>query len=231
APLGNGYIASRVAMTNILEEMWGGQTLVLGHRGASAYAPMNTLPAFELAAAQGADGIELDVWLCAGGEQLVILHDATVDHTTDGSGYVFEKSFAELRELDASYQFEAYRGVQIPTLDEVFEAVGRKLLINVEIKADERMIPGTERAVADCIRRHGMSRRVLVSSFSAQVLKNFHEVMPEVPIAFLYDTDTPASEWATIASVPHQAIHPRHTLVDAALMEKARADSHVVNTW
>lgn len=76
-----------------------------------------------------------------------------------------------------------------------------------------------------------MSRRVLVSSFSAQVLKNFHEVMPEVPIAFLYDTDTPASEWATIASVPHQAIHPRHTLVDAALMEKARADSHVVNTW
>lgn len=218
-------------MINLWKEMYGGRTLVFGHRGASAYAPMNTLPAFELAAEQGADGIELDVWLCADGEQLVILHDATVDHTTNGSGSVFAKSFSELRALDASYRFEQYRGVKIPTLDEVFQAVGRRLLVNVEIKADLRMLPGTERAVADCIRRHGMSQRVIVSSFSAQVLKNFRTEMPEVPIGFLYADETPPSEWDLIASVPHEALHPHYPLIDEALMQRTRSAGQIVNTW
>src|SRR4051812_43802081 len=112
---------------NILEDIYQGRNLVYGHRGASAYAPMNTLPAFEMAADMGADGVELDVWLTADRKQLIILHDATVEHTTNGTGYVYEKSFEELRDLDARYKFDAYAGVKLPTLDEVFEAVGKRL--------------------------------------------------------------------------------------------------------
>lgn len=218
-------------MTTWLEDIYGGETLVFGHRGASAYAPMNTLPAFELAAEQGADGIELDVWLPADGDQLIILHDATVDHTTDGTGAIFDKTLRELRELDASYKFPQYRGVKIPTLDEVFEAVGQRLIVNVEIKADPRMRPETAQAVAACIRRHNMDRRVIVSSFAVQVLDAFREVMPEVPIGFLYDEETPPDQWQLAESLAHEAIHPHHTLIDVATMTQAATDGHLVNTW
>jgi len=218
-------------MAGILDELYGGRTLVFGHRGASSYAPMNTLPAFELAADQGADGIELDVWLPADGDQLVILHDVTVDHTTNGSGSILTKTFKECKELDASYRFPQYRGVQIPTLDEVFEAVGHRLIVNVEIKADPAMRPETAAAVANCIRRSGMERRVIVSSFSALVLRGFREVMPEVPIGFLYAEDTPESEWELIQALPHEAIHPHNTLIDEAFMADAAADGYLVNTW
>lgn len=218
-------------MTTWLEDIYGGQTLVFGHRGASAYAPMNTLPAFELAANLGADGIELDVWLPADGDKLIVLHDATVDHTTDGTGPVFTKTFDEIRALDASYKFPEYRGVQIPTLDEVFEAVGHRLFVNVEIKADLQMRPDTAQAVTDCIRRHNMERRVIVSSFSAQVLHAFREVMPDVPIGFLYAEDTPPSEWALIESLAHEAIHPHHVLITAETMAAAATDGHLVNAW
>jgi glycerophosphoryl diester phosphodiesterase len=218
-------------MAGILDEIYGNRTLVFGHRGASGYAPMNTLPAFELAAEQGADGIELDVWLPADGDQLVILHDVTVDHTTNGTGSILTRTLQECKALDASYRFPEYRGVQIPTLDEVFEAVGHKLIVNVEIKADPAMRPETAAAVAACIRRWSMERRVIVSSFSAVVLRGFQEVMPEVPIGFLYAEDTPESEWELVQNFSYQAIHPHHTLIDEALMADAFEDGHLVNTW
>ena len=100
------------------------RTLVFGHRGASAYAPMNTLPAYELAVTQGADGIELDVHLTKD-KQIIIVHDETVDKTTDGTGNVHDMRLAELKELDAGSWFGAeFHGTRLPTLDEVFEAVG-----------------------------------------------------------------------------------------------------------
>lgn len=215
-----------------LDYFYRGRTLIFGHRGASGYAPMNTLPAFELAAAQGADGIELDVWLCGDNKSLVVLHDSTVDHTTDGSGYVYEKTLEELRELDASNKFaDKYRGVQIPTLDEVFEAVGKKLFINVEIKYDARMLPGTEAAVAEKIRHFGLTDTVIVSSFSAQILHNFHKLLPDAAIGFLYAEDTPPSEWELVKDLPHQAMHPHHLLLDAARVAEIKQQDLRINTW
>lgn len=204
--------------------------LIFAHRGASAYAPMNTLPAFELAAEQGADGIELDVWLCGDRQSLVILHDATVDHTTDGSGRVYDMTLAELKELDASHTFDQYRGVKIPTLDEVFEAVGKRVLINVEIKAEPGMLPA-EQAVAGKIVYFGLQERVIVSSFSAHVLRRFRDVMPQVAIAFLHDADTPPTEWDVLGGMQYEARHPNHQQVEAAYMEAAKRDGFRVNTW
>ena len=105
---------------------------VIGHRGAAAYAPENTLPSFEHAVEVGADGVELDLHCTADGH-LVVIHDDTLERTTDGSGAVEERTLEELRGFDAGYRFtpdrgETFpfrgRGVRIPTFEEVLAAVG-----------------------------------------------------------------------------------------------------------
>ena len=93
---------------------------VWAHRGASAYCPENTLPAFAKAMEMGADGIELDVQMTKDGE-LVVCHDEKIDRTSDGKGWLKDFTLAELRNFDFSYGYEAYKGVKIPTLREVFE--------------------------------------------------------------------------------------------------------------
>ena len=155
-----------MTMQTLLDEFYGGRLLVFGHRGARAYAPMNTLPSFELALAQGADGVELDVRLTRDCE-MIIMHNETVDETSDGEGRVADFTLAELKALDAGSWFgEAFKGVRVPTLDEVFEAIGRRTRINVEIKAEGLRSDGIEQKVANAIRRHNLLRSVIVSSFN-----------------------------------------------------------------
>src|SRR4029450_12728715 len=133
--------------------------LIIGHRGASAHAPENTLAAFRLARQQGADGIDLDVTRCLSG-QIVVIHDDTLNRTTNGDGNVNEWALSELLSLDAG------KGERIPTLDEVFETVGPHLLINVEVKNPTTRNSGVEAAVVEVVRRHNMAGRVLFSCFN-----------------------------------------------------------------
>ena len=215
---------------SILDHMYNGHTLIFGHRGASAYAPMNTVPAFELAAEQGADGVELDVHLSKD-KQLIVLHDFTVDHTTDGEGYARDMTLTQLKALDASsHKGLQYKGVQIPTLDEVFQAIGQKLYVNVEIKSETAETDGVEQAVADCLVRNQMQERVIVSSFNPLALKRFREIMPDVPIGYLYMLDfQPGAE--VMEALPHEARHPHHPMIDHAYMEWAKSNHYRVNTW
>jgi glycerophosphoryl diester phosphodiesterase len=109
--------------------------ICLGHRGSSGYAPENTLPAFELAVRQGADMLELDVTLSKDGE-VVVIHDDTVDRTSDGSGLVNNLTVSELKKLDfGSWFARAYAGVRIPTLAEVLDLVKGRCLLDIELKA------------------------------------------------------------------------------------------------
>lgn len=221
-----------------LDHIYQGQTLVLGHRGASAYAPMNTIPAFELAVQQGADGVELDVHLSKDGH-LIVLHDFTIDHTTDSTGYAKDLTLAQLKELDAGKKFSpAFAGTRIPTLDEVFEAVGHNLrLINVEIKSvDLEHTDGVEQATADCIQRHNLQSSIIVSSFNPYALRRFRAILPEVAIGYLYESDTVHSAGGNVAlslmdGVPYEACHPYHPVIDKAYMEAARSSGYRVNTW
>lgn len=215
----------------IKEAMESGQTLVFGHRGAKAYAPMNTIPAYELAYTQGAVGIELDVHRSKDGYP-VIVHDFTVDETTDGEGEVTQKTLSELKGLDAGSWFSGeFVGVRIPTLDEVFEAVGDKLLVNVEIKFMGTQTDGVEQVVAESIRRHNMSERVIVSSFNPYTLKNFRDVMPEVMIGFLYMSGMEMDTESIMGSIPHQARHPHVDMIDKPYMDWAKSHNYYVNTW
>lgn len=208
-----------------------GETLVFGHRGAMAQAPMNTMAAFELAREQGADGIELDVQLSRDGH-LVVIHDDAVDATSDGQGKVGEFTLAELKRLDAGgWYSECFVGQRIPTLDEVFSAFGNDMLVNVEIKAPRDSVDRVERRLAGCVRRHNLRERIIVSCFDPVVLGRVRGMMPMVMQGFLYQPDMPATHYLPLKRLWHEARHPRHEMVDAGYMSWARTQGYFVNVW
>ena len=152
----------------------------LAHRGASALAPENTIEAFRLAVEDGAGGLELDVRMTRDGH-IVVIHDATVDRTTNGSGAVSEMTFHELRRFDAGHDFSPDgeptrpyrgRGVQVPTLGEVLEEFPG-VAVNIDIKAGT---PGIEETLFRVLREADALRRVLVVSIPHARVKRFRKI-------------------------------------------------------
>jgi glycerophosphoryl diester phosphodiesterase len=152
----------------------------LAHRGASARAPENTLEAFRLAVEAGAGGLELDVHVTRDGE-VVVIHDATVDRTTDGSGAVAEMELEEIQRLDAGYHFSPDggrnfpyrgRGVRIPTLTEVYASFP-EARVNADIKEVQS---GAEEAVLRVIRSAGAEERTLIASTEHAVVRRFRRI-------------------------------------------------------
>ena len=198
------------------------RTLVLGHRGASADAPENTLAAFALAREQGADGIELDVHLSADGWPVVI-HDDRVERTTNGTGQVARLTVAELQALDAGAE------QAIPTLDEVFETLGPGFLYNVEIKGLGWRDTGIEAAVADRIEAHHLANQTVVSSFNALVVRRARRHLSRTTLVALIRgrQSSKVGHWLAAAD----ADHPYYTLVDEAYIAWARQRGFRVHVW
>ena len=206
--------------------------VVFAHRGASQYAPENTIAAFELAVSQGADAIELDVKLSADGKAVVI-HDQTVDRTTHGSGRVNQMTLASLKGLNAQYRFDAYAGEQIPTLDEVFESVGKRIFINVELtnyaSRHDNLVP----IVAEIVKRHQLEKEVLFSSFIPVNLKKMKTLLPDVPVALLASQGVlgVASRSALFTQLSPKIIHPYLDDVTPQLMNTERRRGRRVHVW
>jgi glycerophosphoryl diester phosphodiesterase len=161
------------------------QPIIFAHRGASAHAPENTLAAFELALAQNADAIELDVKLSADGHAVVI-HDTTVNRTTSSYGRVKDLSFGQLRSLDAGSSFaQSYRGEKIPALEEVFEALGKRTFINVELTNYSTPRDALVETVCMLVKQFRLQQRVMFSSFFASNLSKARAYLPEVPRGLL----------------------------------------------
>lgn len=207
--------------------------LNIAHRGASKLAPQNTLTAFEKAVEVGADGIEFDVRFCADGVPVVI-HDATVDATTDGTGRVERLTLAQLKELDAGSSYgPAFAGERIPTLAEVMETVEGNTLLNIELKGGSPFDCGLEQAVVDVIKHHGREGDVLISSFNPFALRRLQQIAPSVPTGLLYLR--PAWPTLSLASLvmPRRtaALHPHRALVDERHVRWARARNSRVYVW
>lgn len=169
-----------------------GRTRVIAHRGFSGVAPENTLAAFQKAIDAGADMFELDVLLSRDGH-VVVIHDDTVDRTTDGEGPVAAKSLAELKALDAGSWFDpAFAGERIPTLEEALELAQGRILVNVEIKT-EAVTDHVEGGIADetlaLVRRLGMMDQIVISSFDPRALAHARQLEPGVKTASLYNHD------------------------------------------
>ena len=161
-----------------------GRPLVIAHRGGAGLWPENTLHAFERAAAMGVDVIETDVRATADGE-LVVIHDETVERTTDGAGPVASMTLAEVKRLDAAYRFSTDggrsfplrgRGVVVPTLREVFAALPL-MRFNIEPK---QAAPSLAAPLCRIIREHGMTAKVMVGAFNGTALAEFRRECPEV---------------------------------------------------
>jgi glycerophosphoryl diester phosphodiesterase len=188
-------------------------TLVVAHRGASAQAPENTMEAYRLAVEAGADAIELDVHLSQDG-QLAVIHDDTIDRTTDGAGSVLGFTMDALRRFDAGASFSAAdgstpyagKGLAIPTLGEVLDWLPSTLGLVVEIKA-RAAVP----AVVEALRDHPARRekRASVISFDEAAIDEAHTLDPALPTGYLLVPTQPlepALRWAVEHG--HAAVHP-----------------------
>ena len=207
--------------------------LNFAHRGASHKAPANTLAAFHLAAELGADGIELDVHLSKDGEAVVI-HDFVVDATTDGHGAVREKTLAELKDLDAGGWFDpAFVGQQIPTLQEVIDTVGHRLLLNIELKTNSLVGKGLAVEVVRIVEDNNLAERVVVSSFNPLAVWRVKRLNPWIAVGLLVSPDQPLflrRAWFRHQIRP-QALHPDYTMVDGEYVRWAKERGYRVHVW
>jgi glycerophosphoryl diester phosphodiesterase len=209
------------------------RTLILAHRGASHRAPENTLAAFRLAAEIGADGIELDVQLCQDGEAVVI-HNSTVDETTDGGGRVKDFTLTELQELDAGSWYTAeFRGEHIPSLAQVLHELGARLIFNIELKTGSSFSDGLEAEVVRLVEDANMVHRVIISSFNPVALWRVHRLNRNIPIGLLYAPDQPRhlrDRWLQPLARPN-ALHPRWDMLDEQSVAAAHRQGLRVHPW
>jgi glycerophosphoryl diester phosphodiesterase len=206
-----------------------GIPLVIAHRGASAICTENTTQAFERAARDRADGVELDVLLCRSGE-VVVFHDDDLRRMLDRPERVADLSYRVLRSL------RLRRDSFIPTLAEAFEACGPDLLVNVELKSegvfDRSVAPLVDR-VAAVVASLGVGPRVLVSSFDPRAVWLWRRRWPEIPGALLCESADPfaAAKALTLPLLQAAAVHPQATLCRPALIDRWHRTGYLVNAW
>ena len=207
--------------------------VIFAHRGASLYAPENTLAAFELAAQQGADAIELDVKLSADGE-VVVIHDQTVDRTTDGIGKVNHLTLEQLKILDAGAKFSTdFSGEPIPTLREVFEHLGGRLYINVELTNYNSTFDDLPRKVAAIVRDCGQEDNVLFSSFNLFNLLKMKKYLPNNPVAALASSGFLgfAQRGQPGKLISPEIIHPNIKDVSLDYIKSQKVKNRRVHVW
>jgi glycerophosphoryl diester phosphodiesterase len=183
-------------------------TLIFAHRGSAGTHPENTLEAFYEADKVGADGIELDVQLTKDGE-VVVIHDETVDRTTNGKGFVKDLTLKEIQKLDASYKNKKlFRKSGIPSLREVFAWLKtNNLYCNIELKNNIIDYPGLEEKVMEIIREFEMEHRIIISSFNHYSIVHCYHLEPRIEIAPLFSS-TIYMPWVYARSLRAKSIHP-----------------------
>jgi len=209
-----------------------GRALVLGHRGASAEAPENTLAAFRLAMAQGADGVELDVWRCATGE-VVVAHDEDLARVGGSPLRIPDAPLRTLREVDVgAWKGARFRGERVPLLAEVLEALPGAV-VNVELKSRGGRDLALAQAAAEVIWRAGAGARVLVSSFDWRLVAAFRLAAPVVATGLLFEASVAWSVkvWAGIRSLRPAAVHPDRALATEERVRRWTARGLAVNVW
>ncbi|HEY3522561.1 MAG TPA: glycerophosphodiester phosphodiesterase family protein [Candidatus Limnocylindrales bacterium] len=198
-----------------------GRVTIVGHRGAAAYAPENTMRSFDTARALGVDMVEFDVHLTADG-RCVVIHDETVDRTTDGRGPVGEKTLAEVRELDAG------EGERIPTLEQLLEwARDVAMPLSLELKhpnvCTRRPYAGLEEAVLELLDRFDLIDACFVHSYHHAAARRAKELRPDVTTAISCDYADFVDVAAVAASALANGIHLEWRSLSPESVEQAHA--------
>lgn len=202
-----------------------GRVWIVGHRGAMGYCPENTLVSFERGLELGADWIELDVHLSKDGA-LIVIHDETLDRTTNGHGLVRDHTLTQLRSLDAG------NGQKLLTLDEVLDwARRRDTLLDIEIKNAPVFYPGIEDKVVQAIYAAGMVDQLIVISFDHAAVKRVKELEPNIATGVLYACK-PTDGGVSLASAAQaDAVLPHWAYVTQEDVSAAHAAGLAVAPW
>ncbi|HLR09099.1 MAG TPA: glycerophosphodiester phosphodiesterase family protein [Bacillota bacterium] len=214
------------------------ETTVIGHRGGSAHAPENTIAAFDKAVELNADYFELDVQMTKDGE-LIIMHDTTVDRTTDGSGKIKDLTFEEIKQLDAGSWFDpSFAGEKVPSFEEVLDRYrDEDIGILIELK-DPELYPGIEQKVADALIEHNMDEsnndKWIVQSFNWESVQKFHEILPSMPTGALVghgeaEDGEITNEMLESISSYAKYINPNKSLLDKNTVD--RIHQYNLTTW
>lgn len=203
---------------------------VIAHRGGRMWAPENTMAAFRKSLELGVDGIELDVQRCASGE-LVVIHDEDLERTTNGVGLVGDINYDEIHRLSAGQWFDReFTDEKVPLLSEVFDLIGGRLTINVEIKNSPVAYPGIEEELLELLESYGHKDKIIVSSFDHFVLQRMHELDPTILLALLVD--------AVLVDMPQYAarfgakyFHPCFSSCREEVIAEAHQAGMLVNAW
>lgn len=184
------------------------KTLVWAHRGASAYAPENTLEAFQKAVELKADGIELDVQQTKDGK-LVVIHDEMVDRVSRASGWVKDFTYEKLKKINVNQRFSQYGSQYIPTLEEVYALIRpTNVTINVELKTGVIFYPELEEQVLDLTEQMGMQERVIYSSFNHYSIRKIKRLKPDAMTGLLYQDGMIDVVSYAKKTVKADALHP-----------------------
>ncbi|MBA9025309.1 glycerophosphodiester phosphodiesterase [Peribacillus huizhouensis] len=212
--------------------------IVIGHRGASGYAPEHTILSYELALKLGADYLEIDLQMTKDGK-LVAMHDNFVDRTTNGKGKVSSYTLAELQELDAGSWFNkkhkkfadsVYENLKVPTLEEIFDAFGETANYYIETKNPAKY-PGMEKELLKLLTEHGLigsnatKGKVIIQSFSEKSLRKIHISNPDIPLIQLIKykgranvSNSQIKKWKEYAS----GIGPNYRMIDEHYIHTVR---------
>lgn len=206
-------------------------TEIFAHRGASGYAPENTLEAFRLAMEQGADGMELDVHLTKDGE-VVVIHDETLDRTSNGHGNVRDYTLEELKKFSFHNHMEKYQGVQIPTLKEALNLVkNSRMKVNIELKTGIYWYEGIEEKTMDIVKTMGMEDRVIYSSFNHYSIQKVLEQNSDAETAYLF-SDVPLNMEKYAKDTGVKGLHPAvYHLKMADFLETYMKSGLKVRVW
>ncbi|MCD5323090.1 MULTISPECIES: glycerophosphodiester phosphodiesterase [Pontibacillus] len=197
------------------------KTFIFAHRGASRLAPENTMAAFILAQKMGADGVETDVQLTKD-HIPVLIHDETLHRTTDGTGYVKDYTFEELKRLDAGSWFsEKYKGEQLLSLEEFLQWIAStNLVMNIELKNNLIDYKDIEQKVFNLITHYKLEHRTIISSFNPKSIRRFRRISKEIECACL-TSRRPKDLQQLIQDSKANALHIKYTALTKGLLKEA----------
>lgn len=182
----------------------------MAHRGYSAKYPENTMKAFKEAYKRGFDGIETDVHLTLD-QELVLIHDETIDRTSNGKGYISDFTLETLKEYRFNNGFD--ENETIPTLKELLEYLKDKdMILNIELKTDKIHYYGIEKKVVDLVNQMNMQEKVIYSSFYLPSILKIREYQPDAYIGYLIEEDYEKKKKELLEYNIH-AVHPKYTFV------------------
>lgn len=210
--------------------------VIQAHRGASGYAPENTLPAFRMAVQMGADGVETDLHMTRDGF-FVVCHDENISRTSNGEGKIREMTLKQLKTYDFGGPYSAaYAGTSIPTLEEFLEVVKELDPINIEIKGpfpDGSDMAAVFDRLVDRLNQYGCAERVLFSSFCHDWLRELKKRFPALRTGLLYGEGprTPEETLRLAREYNADAIHPELHCINREIVETCRENGVDVNVW